>query len=89
MTDKLIAKTKEYVSLKQSKTRHTVEGETRPDFASLKIIQIEGDNSYYLFYYDLKGTEITDTYHDTVDLALEQAKFEFGLNKTDWDFTNG
>ncbi|GFL61111.1 hypothetical protein TUM15775_18620 [Neisseria gonorrhoeae] len=37
-----------------------------------------------MFYLDETGQEQTDTYHDTLDSAFEQAEFEFGISKEEW-----
>ncbi len=89
MSEKLIAKTKNGVSLLDSQTHHIVNGLSIPSFKQLKIVQLTGDTGFYLFYFDLEDTEITDTYHDSIGLALEQAKFEFGITSSDWEFENG
>ena len=31
-----------------------------------------------------KDTEITDTYHDSLEKALDQAKWEFGIEVDEW-----
>jgi len=84
--DKLIARTRSGLSLATSQSKHVVNGIARPSFESLKIVQLDGDAGFYLFYYGSEGPEITDTYHDTIPSALEQAHFEFGINETDWEF---
>lgn len=52
----------------------------------LKIIQFPEDPGFYLIYLDKQGSEMTDTYHDTLPDALEQASFEFQVEKQDWIF---
>ena len=32
----------------------------------------------YLFYCDVAWNSVTDTYHDSMESAVEQAEFEFG-----------
>ncbi len=53
---------------------------------ALKIIQFPEDPGFYLIYIDNEGSEMTDTYHDTLPDALEQAWFEFQVDKSDWIF---
>jgi hypothetical protein len=60
------------------KTRHVVEGKEATDFAGLAIAQYRSGPGFYLFYCDDEWNAITDTYHDTIDAAIEQAEFEFG-----------
>ncbi|HEV2737135.1 MAG TPA: hypothetical protein VGU66_01020 [Candidatus Elarobacter sp.] len=48
------------------------------------IAQIGSDPGYYLLYLDDAGKEMTDTYHDDLDGAFEQAMAEFGLAKEEW-----
>lgn len=52
--------------------------------AQLKIVQYSGDSGYLLLYLDKDGNEMTDTYHETLDEALEQANFEFGIREKEW-----
>lgn len=55
-----------------------------PQPVALSIVQYEDDQGFYLFYLDETGQEQTDTYHDTLDSAFEQAEFEFGISKEEW-----
>lgn len=52
-----------------------------PKPVALSIVQYENDPGFYL---DETGQEQTDTYHDTLDSAFEQAEFEFGISKEEW-----
>jgi len=65
-------------------TRHTRNGLPLQSTTELRIAQYYGDPSYYLFYCDATGEELTDTYHDTVDSAFEQARAEFGVRPDEW-----
>jgi hypothetical protein len=60
------------------RTRHVVQGRDVTDFAALAIAQYDSDPGFYLFYCDEAWNPITDTYHETMDAAIEQAEFEFG-----------
>ena len=65
-------------------TYHNNNGEGLGPFVKLAIVSY-GDGSYYLFYYDSDdGEEITDTFHESVEAAMEQAKFEFGVTSGEW-----
>ncbi len=66
------------------KTRHYLGNKVLSDFAELQIVQFHDDSGYYLFYCDEKGVEITDTYHDSIEKALAQAEWEFGLRPEEW-----
>lgn len=53
---------------------------------SLRIVQYAGDEPRaYLFYCDDSGEEMTDTLHDSVDEAMDQAEAEFGVRRHEWD----
>jgi hypothetical protein len=67
------------------RTRHTVGGTPAPLPAELRIVQYAGDQGYYLFYCDESGKEFTDTYHETVEEAKAQAKWEFEVGPEEWE----
>ncbi|GAB1689264.1 hypothetical protein [Krasilnikovia sp. M28-CT-15] len=57
-----------------------------PPPVSLRIVQYEGDEpNAYLFYCDESGEELTDTYHDTIADAMDQAEAEFGVQHHEWE----
>lgn len=60
------------------RTRHTIGNKPAPLPVELQIVQFEGEDGYYLFYCDEKGREFTDTHHDSIQRAMEQAEWEFG-----------
>jgi hypothetical protein len=64
-------------SRRTSNTRHVVNGVERADFAALAIAQYDANPGFYLFYCDEDWNTITDTYHDTIEGAVAQARFEF------------
>ena len=35
-------------------------------------------------YLDEEGRELNDTYHDSIERAMKQATFEFGLLREEW-----
>ena len=57
-------------------TRHIVPG-TNPEPDRIAICKSPDDESYYLFYCDSQWNVITDTLHQTVEIAEQQAEFEF------------
>lgn len=63
---------------KTGRTRHVVSGQEVSDFAALAIVKYDSDSGVYLFYCDKDWNSVTDTYHENVDRAIEQAEFEFG-----------
>jgi hypothetical protein len=52
--------------------------------AVLEVGQYGDDSGFYLFYIDGAGETQNDTYHDTLDHALEQARFEFNVAPDEW-----
>ena len=45
---------------------------------------VEQHGAIYLLRLDADGECITDTWHETVDAAKQQASFEFGIGEEDW-----
>jgi hypothetical protein len=66
------------------KVIHRRHGAIVPEPAVLEIIQYSGDAGFYLIHFSADGVELTDTYHDTVAEALEQANYEFGCTREQW-----
>jgi len=66
------------------KTRHFFGNEllSKPSF--LQIAKYDDDPGYYLFYLDSDKDVLTDTYHETIDKAFEQAEWEFGIKLVNW-----
>ena len=69
--------------------RHTenckqiVAGELMGAAAGLAICQYEGEDSFYLFGCDKNWETVTDTWHQTLEDAKEQAEFEYeGVSAT-------
>ncbi|MGA8097632.1 MAG: hypothetical protein WB810_03110 [Candidatus Cybelea sp.] len=68
------------------KTRHLRDGLPLKPPSSVEIVQIPPECAgYYLLYLDESGIEQSDTYHDSIALAMQQAEFEFGLLPSDWE----
>jgi hypothetical protein len=65
-------------------TVHRQGGIVLPKAASLRLVQFGGDSSVYLIHYDAEGKEMTDTCHETIDEAVGQAEFEYGVRKEHW-----
>ncbi len=66
------------------KTIHKRGGRELPLPAYLNVTQFSGDPGFYLLYFDDQGNELTDTYHNTLSAALNQAEFEFNVVPTQW-----
>lgn len=66
-------------------TRHFVGGEqVESTIKSLKIIQIPPETAFYLLYFNKDGKELTDTWHQSLEDAMDQARFEFNVNTEEW-----
>ena len=70
------------------KTRHFQGREALPPPTELRIVQYKSDPGYYLFYCDESGIEITDTYHESLREAMDQAEYEFGIATHEWSETD-
>ncbi|WP_143740280.1 hypothetical protein [Micromonospora echinospora] len=56
-----------------------------PPPVSLRLVQYAGDEPrVYLFYCDATGEEMTDTLHDSLEDAMDQAKAEFRVRRDEW-----
>jgi hypothetical protein len=66
------------------KTRHYGASELPPP-SILKVVKYADDQGYYLFYCDMAGEEFTDTYHESLEAALAQAEWEFGVKPAEWE----
>lgn len=69
--------------LRPGRTRHTLNGKDFPSFVSLEIAQYPNDSGFYLLHIAVNG-QIADTHHETVEEAMHQAEFEFGVQKDEW-----
>ncbi|GGY44594.1 hypothetical protein [Parvularcula lutaonensis] len=85
MTEVLVAQYL-FPSPSSGKTTHLTPAGVETDFDELKIVKY-GPREYNLLYFR-RGEEITDTGHGSLDEALEQANFEFGITKENWKFAN-
>jgi hypothetical protein len=72
--------------------RHRRTGNTRhygppgelPPPVELQIVRYSDALGYYLFYMNEEGVEQSDTWHETMDGAMDQAEFEFKVRRNDW-----
>ena len=63
--------------------RQIVAGVLQGPAAGLAICRNEDEDCFYLFGCDASWNNVTDTWHQTLDEALEQAEFEYeGVCKT-------
>ena len=67
------------------KTRHFHGEKLLPVPAFLQVVQYAEDPGFYLLYLDQNGQELTDTYHETLAGAFEQARWEFSVESTEWE----
>ncbi|HLP41412.1 MAG TPA: hypothetical protein VK465_07895 [Fibrobacteria bacterium] len=65
-------------------TRHFLGQTELAPPSELVIVQYPEDPGFYLLYLDTDGEELTDTYHETLEKALDQAEWEFGVKPADW-----
>lgn len=64
-------------------TRQIVAGVLMGPVFGLAICQYSGEDSFYLFGCDETWNSTTDTWHENLEEALEQAEFEYeGISKT-------
>ena len=70
--------------IKTGNTKHWVGGQLLEEIFGLAICKYNNSDGFYLFYCDKNWQTITDTYHDTVEDAKDQAEFEFLNTKIAW-----
>lgn len=61
-----------------------VAGEALGPFAALAIIEEESSSGYLLLYLDRNGDSVTDTWHETLEDAIEQAEHEYDGVTSKW-----
>lgn len=59
-----------------------------PKPSYLQIVTFKDQTGYYLFYLNENMEEMTDTFHETLERALKQAEWEFGVQAKDWEVVN-
>jgi len=52
--------------------------------APIALQIVSADDGYYLYYMNDQGIDQTDTFHETLEGAFEQARFEFGITPNQW-----
>jgi len=64
-------------------------GTTRPvpPFIALQIARYPGEESCYLFHFAKDG-EGTDTFHESLEEALDHAEHLYGVRQTEWAEVN-
>ena len=65
--------------------KQIVAGKQMGPMAGLAICQYEGESEFYLFGCDANWKSITDTWHQTIDKAIQQAEFEYQGTKLTWE----
>lgn len=72
--------------LQIGKTRHYIGNSLLPAACLLEIVKMNDVNEagVYLIYYDEYGQEMTDTFHDTIEKAMAQAKWEYLVKPDEW-----
>ena len=68
------------------KTRHYKGKDLLPDASEPQIVSYDHE-IFYLFYLDEAGYLITDTFHESLEKAFQQAEFEYSVPKEDWQRT--
>jgi len=83
------AKILEYLTLTSEEkntgyTKHIIEGQEQTKFDGLVICQYENEEGVYLFYCNEKWDELTDTWHEDIESAKQQASIEFEGLENKW-----
>jgi hypothetical protein len=65
-------------------TRHFRDGRLLPPPSKLQIVRFPGDDAVHLVHLDPNDCEQTDTWHESVEDAREQARLEFGVEGKHW-----
>ena len=58
------------------------DGALLPPPRALELVR--GDSGFYIYYLDGAGNPQTDTWHRRLEDAFHQARFEFGVERSDW-----
>lgn len=83
------AKILEYLTLtdkekRTGNTTHHIVGKKHTDYHGLAICQYENEDGVYLFYCNSDWIELTDTHHEDIDSAKDQASYEFEGLENKW-----
>jgi len=66
-----------------SSCQQVVDGELQGPAAGLAICRHDDEEACYLFGCDEEWNAVTDTWHETLEKALQQAEFEYeGVSET-------
>lgn len=68
------------------RTRHYRDGALNSRPARLIIVRFS--DGFNLIHLDSQGSEMSDTFHESVDNAVEQAAFEFSIKPEEWSSVN-
>jgi hypothetical protein len=78
--------------LQPGRTRHTISDTNGirefPKFVALEIAGYANAESCYLFHICENG-QVADTWHQTIEDAIHQAEYEFGVQREEWVDMNG
>lgn len=73
--------------LRPGRTRHTIHDARGyrefPAFVELEIASYPNETSCYLFHIAENG-EVADTWHQSIEDAMHQAEYEFGVQIDEW-----
>src|SRR5579864_6330210 len=73
--------------LRPGRTRHVIadsRGQREfPPFVELEIAKYPGDDGFYLLHISVDGS-MADTHHSTIEEAIHQAEWEFGVQRAEW-----
>lgn len=71
----------------RSQRRHCFPARRRaeryPEFVALEIAKYDDGSGYYLFHITTED-ENSDTYHSSMQEAMQQAEVEFGVTEEEW-----
>jgi len=67
------------------RTRHYLGDQELAPPSELQVVTYAEEPGYYLLYIDADGRELTDTYHDSLEIALQQAEWEFQVKQHEWE----
>lgn len=69
-------------------TNHYRDGGILPQPCGLEIVRYENQPGVFLNYLDQAGDAQTDTWHQSLEDAIHQARTELGVEKNEWAALN-
>lgn len=66
------------------RTKQIVDGRQVGRASGLAICQYENDTAFYLFGCDADWKSVTDTWHQSIEDARDQAEFEYAGSSQTW-----